>query len=266
MRLRERERRIADALASRGLGAGDVLCFDSVGSTMDEAFSIGGPGVRNRTLVLADTQSSGRGRFGRQWHSTKDDLVFSLILVEFDSEAPYGMLGALAVYRAFGKHTDRVRLKWVNDLLWEDGRKIAGVLVEERAGRTVVGVGINLNAEAFPPELGGRATSLYLETGVRTPREEFLLAVLEELFPRLDACAAGMLPALLEEWEEASAMAGRRVSVSSGGIERTGTVIGLNRETGALVLGSPEGEVELYDGSLVYLDGDGDRRVDRGTG
>jgi BirA family transcriptional regulator, biotin operon repressor / biotin---[acetyl-CoA-carboxylase] ligase len=221
--------------------------------------------VRNRTLVVADTQSSGRGRFGRKWHSTKDDLVFSVILVEFDSEVPYGMLAALAVFKAFGKYTDRVRLKWINDILWEGGRKIAGVLVEERAGKTVIGIGINLNTETFPPEVGGRATSLYLETGGKTPGEEFLFAVLEELFVCLDACAEGMLADLLGEWEAASAMVGRRVAVSNGLTERTGTVIGLDRETGALILDSPDGEVELYEGSLVYLDEGMEGRTDPGT-
>jgi BirA family biotin operon repressor/biotin-[acetyl-CoA-carboxylase] ligase len=252
-RQREKERRLADAFSSRGLGVGDVLFFDSVGSTMDTAFEIGGPGVRDRTLVVADSQTSGRGRFGRKWYSTADDLVFSLILVDFDIEAPYGMVAALAVLKAFRRYTAGVRLKWINDLLWEGRKKIAGVLVEERAGKTVIGIGVNLNTETLPPEVRDGATSLLLETGAKVAKEEFLLAVMEELLPCLDACREGRLGDLLEEWEAVSAIKGKRVVISSGGGEECrGTVIGLNRETGALVLSSRGTEVEMYEGHLTY--------------
>ncbi len=121
-RQREEERRLADSLTARGLSVGDVLYFDSVVSTMDTAFEIGGPCARDRTLVVADDQSGGRGRFGRRWYTTPDDLVFSLVLVDFDIETPYGMIAALAVFKAFGRYTGGVRLKWINDLLWGNSK------------------------------------------------------------------------------------------------------------------------------------------------
>jgi BirA family biotin operon repressor/biotin-[acetyl-CoA-carboxylase] ligase len=251
-RQREKEGRVADAFLARGLAVGDILYFDAVDSTMDAAFEIGGPAVRDRTLVIAESQTSGRGRFGRKWYSTADDLVFSLVLVNFDVETPYGMVSALAVFKAFRRYTGGVRLKWINDLLWEGEKKIAGVLVEERAGKTVIGIGVNLNTDTLPPEVRDGATSLLLETGAKVPKEEFLLAVMEELLPRLDACGEGRLGEILEEWESVSPIKGRRVVVTSGGAELRGTVIGLNRETGALVLSSSGKEVEMYEGSLAY--------------
>ena len=254
-RQREKERRLADSFSARGLSVGDILYFDAVISTMDTAFEIGGPGARDRTLVVADAQSGGRGRFGRKWYTTTDDLVFSLVLVDFDIEVPYGMIGALAVFKAFGWYTGGVKLKWINDLLWEGRKKIAGVLAEERAGKTVIGIGVNLNAETLPREVRAKATSLLLETGLKVPKEEFLLAVMEELIPCLDACGEGRLGELIEEWETVSAIKGRRVVVSGGGAERRGTVIGLDRETGALVLSSEGKEMEVYEGSLAYDDG-----------
>jgi BirA family biotin operon repressor/biotin-[acetyl-CoA-carboxylase] ligase len=255
-RLREKERRVADSFSERGLAVGDVLYFDTVVSTMDTAFEIGGPGVMDRTLVIADTQTGGRGRFGRRWYSTADDLVFSLVLVDFDIETPYGMIAALAVFKAFKRYTGGVRLKWINDLLWEGGKKIAGVLAEERSGKTVIGIGVNLNTENLPSEVREGATSLLLETGAKVPKEEFLLAVMEELIPCLDACGEGRLGELIEEWESVSVIKGRRVAISGGGVERRGTVIGLNRDNGALVLSSGGREVEVYEGSLAYEDGE----------
>jgi biotin-(acetyl-CoA carboxylase) ligase len=100
------------------------------------------------------------------------------------------------------------------------------------------------------------ATSLLLETGAKVPKEEFLLAVMEELIPCLDACGEGRLGELIEEWESVSVIKGRRVAISGGGVERRGTVIGLNRDNGALVLSSGGREVEVYEGSLAYEDGE----------
>ncbi len=251
-RQREKERRVAETFSARGLSVGDILYFDEVDSTMDTAFEIGGAGVRDRTLVIADSQTGGRGRFGRKWYSTTDDLAFSIVLVDFDIEVPYGMVAALAVFRAFRRYTGGVRLKWINDLLWEGRKKIAGILAEERVGKTVIGIGVNLNSETPPPEVREIATSLLRETGAKVPKDGFLLAVMEELNPCLDACREGRLGELIEEWESVSAMKGRRVVVSSGGAEYRGTVTGIDRETGALLLSSGGREMELYDGSLVY--------------
>jgi BirA family biotin operon repressor/biotin-[acetyl-CoA-carboxylase] ligase len=258
-RQREKERQVADAFSARGLVIGGVLYFDSVDSTMDTAFDIGSPAARDRTLVIADSQTSGRGRLGRKWYSTADDLIFSLILVDFDIEIPYSMVAALAVLKAFRRYTGGVRLKWINDLLWEGRKKIAGILVEERAGKTVIGIGVNLNTASLPAEVRERATSLFLETGVKVPKGEFLLAVMEELLPCLDACGEGRLGDLLAEWETLSAMKRRRVVVTSGGTECRGTVIGLNRKTGALVMSAHGKEVEMYEGSLAYVEEAKDR-------
>jgi BirA family biotin operon repressor/biotin-[acetyl-CoA-carboxylase] ligase len=166
------------------------------------------------------------------------------------------MIAALAVFKAFKRYTGGVRLKWINDLLWEGGKKIAGVLAEERSGKTVIGIGVNLNTENLPSEVREGATSLLLETGAKVPKEEFLLAVMEELIPCLDACGEGRLGELIEEWESVSVIKGRRVAISGGGVERRGTVIGLNRDNGALVLSSGGREVEVYEGSLAYEDGE----------
>ena len=253
-RLRQKEKELAGALKARGLAAGDILWYESVDSTMDAAFGIEGGAVRDRTLVVSETQTSGRGRFGRKWYSTADDLLFSLVLTDYDFEIPYAMVAALAVFKAFARYVQGVRLKWVNDILWRDGRKMAGILVEERRGRTVVGIGVNLNSARFPAEVRERATSLFIETGKIVPKGEFLLAIMGELIPFLNECGAGGIGGILSEWEELSEMRGKKVAVRSGDREYSGTVVGLNGESGALILHAPDGEIELYDGSLRYLD------------
>jgi len=75
-----------------------------------------------------------------------------------------------------------------------------------------------------------------------------------ELIPFLNECGAGGIGGILSEWEELSEMRGKKVAVRSGDREYSGTVVGLNGESGALILRAPDGEIELYDGSLRYLD------------
>jgi hypothetical protein len=108
------------------------------------------------TLLLADVQSAGRGRMGRQWHSLAGDaLTFSLAL-PFAPMRWQGLSLAVGVAVAQGLHAD-VRLKWPNDLFLHGG-KLGGILVETslQAGHiphVVVGVGINLQAPAVPEPL-----------------------------------------------------------------------------------------------------------------
>jgi BirA family biotin operon repressor/biotin-[acetyl-CoA-carboxylase] ligase len=126
------------------------------------------------------------------------------------------------------------RLKWPNDVLAR-GRKIAGILLESRAGAEgpvlVVGVGINLAQRAFPPDLAARATSIALETG-RTPDRDAVLAALLEA---IDAWRArlereGFEP-VRRRWLELAETIGRPVTID--GV--TGIAVGLDADGALLV-------------------------------
>jgi BirA family biotin operon repressor/biotin-[acetyl-CoA-carboxylase] ligase len=146
-------------------------------STNDLAVRRAREGAPEGLVVVADTQSGGRGRLGRSWHSPPgENLYFSLLLrpdrapVELP---PLTLLTGVAVAQAVKSAGVVPRLKWPNDVLVDEAagpRKLVGVLTEmaterDRIKHVVIGVGVNVNGTEFPTELADRATSLRLQTG-----------------------------------------------------------------------------------------------------
>jgi BirA family biotin operon repressor/biotin-[acetyl-CoA-carboxylase] ligase len=219
---------------------------------MDTAFELNSP--NDRTVILSLQQKQGRGRLGRPWWSDPGGLYTSVVLTEHDADIPYSMLASYAVLNAVREYGAEAELKWVNDVLCGGGRKIAGVLAEERGSMCVIGMGVNVNNRDFPPELEGCATSLYLETGTDVHIAEFLCSVLQHLFPILDSAHSGALEELLALWEQEADMYGRSVRLSGPYGKLCGTVRGVNRSNGALRLEVGGTLREVYEGSLFFLD------------
>ena len=151
-------------------------------------------------MIAADAQTGGRGRLGRTWHSPPgDNLYVSLLLRPRRSAAeipPLTLLAGAAVARAIAPLGVSPRLKWPNDVQLVDAagtrRKLAGVLTEmasagARVEHVVVGIGINVNATAFPEELADRATSLRLATGAPVDRAGVLARLLDAFEPLFEA-------------------------------------------------------------------------------
>ncbi len=155
------------------------------------------------SVVVAATQTAGRGRLGRTWLSAPgDSLTFSLLWRFAPGTAPAGLSLAvgLAVARALAKlGAGEAALKWPNDLL-KDGRKLGGILVELVSGAphaAVIGIGLNLRLPAaMPEEL--RRQSAALDAAVAPDR--LLAAILQELLAVLESFAARGFAALRDEW------------------------------------------------------------------
>ena len=166
-------------------------------STNDVVRCAAAEGAAEGLLVVADAQSAGRGRLQRAWHSPAgENLYFSLLLrppLPVRLVAPLTLLAGAALAQALARAGAAPRLRWPNDVLLPFGgqmRKAAGILMEmasegQNVRATVLGVGVNVNAEHFPPELAERATSLALAAGRRFDRGELLadyLAAFETLY------------------------------------------------------------------------------------
>ena len=94
------------------------------------------------TVVMAETQTAGRGRYGRTWQSPRGNLYMSLVLPDLGKNTPYiAFLTAVAVADSLPEFN--VSLKWPNDVLL-DGKKLAGILVERVADKVIVGIGVNI--------------------------------------------------------------------------------------------------------------------------
>lgn len=165
--------------------------LDEAASTNDALRALAEQGAAEGTAVVARTQTHGRGRQHRPWHSPPGlGLYLSVLLRPPWPAADSGVLALLAgiavatALRQLG--VPGVALKWPNDVL-TGGKKISGVLVEpvlrgDHIGFAVIGIGVNVRhgAEDFPPELRGTATSCALAGAACTP-EQALAAVLAAL-------------------------------------------------------------------------------------
>lgn len=144
--------------------------YGDVSSTNDLVKEMADKGAPEWTTVVAQSQSAGRGRMGRPWHSPKGNLYMSVLLRPkiLPSELPrMSILSSLAVFMALYRNNASMNLRWPNDILL-DGRKIAGVLLEgrtqsDRVDYVVLGMGINLNLSEtdIPEDLIGKIASVH---------------------------------------------------------------------------------------------------------
>lgn len=248
-------------LRTKSLGR-NLYHFYSVDSTNAFALRLLGHGqhVLDGTLILAESQTAGRGRMGRSWHSEPESgLYFSLVLKPAISPAlaPLLTLGcAVALHNAVEKNTRLdVDIKWPNDLLVGE-KKVAGILAEiqadlDRVHFLVIGVGLNVNHSQFPEDLAGRATSLRLASGHSQSRIEILLEFLEEFEDLIDRFQAGGPGVIVSEWSRQSSFAsGRHVEVADGMRTVKGVTRGLN-PMGALRIETSDQRIEeLYSGEV----------------
>ncbi len=226
-------------------------------STQAVAFDLAAAGAADGTVVVAEHQTAGRGRRGHVWEDEPgQSLLLSIVVRPRLAVAHWPLLGfaaAVAVAEALERTAGvGCRLKWPNDVLVA-GRKIAGILVESRAGSgpVIVGIGINVGQTRFPPPLAGLATSVLLETGRRCDRA----GLLHVLLSRFDAWrqrleAEGFAP-VRQRWLAFDDTIGRRVR--AGGVE--GRATGLD-EDGALVLEAGAGVHRLVAGPIETVEAD----------
>jgi len=196
-------------------------------------------GAAEGTVVVADRQTGGRGRLGRSWESApKVNLYCSLVLrprVPLQRIPQMTLLVAVAVHRALAEILPELStaIKWPNDI-YADGLKLAGVLCEmeseaDCAHFVVVGIGINVNQESFPPHLSQSATSLKLASARSVSRPELLAAILNQFEPLYHAwCEADDLAFVLDYLERHAWLNGREVEVSRLHGKVSGRVAGLS--------------------------------------
>jgi len=239
---------------------GPVHYFDLLPSTNDRAKELAAAQAPEGTLVVAEGQSAGRGRLGRQWESPAGlGLYVSLLLRPPlpPHELPQITLTtAVAVARALERVVGVAPgIKWPNDLLL-DGKKVGGILTEmetesDQIRHLVVGLGINVNNREFPEEIAETATSLALALGRPLARVPLLQAWLEEFEGLYRRFLAREFPAILKEWKHYAVTLGSQVAVRQG----HATIRGLAREValdGALLIETAPGEVvRVTSGEIV---------------
>ena len=237
---------LAAAVSSAGLPP--VVFFSEVGSTNDEALLLADAGAVEFTSVLADEQRAGRGRRGRSWASPPGAGMYLSIIVRDEGlgeQVPLVTLAAgVAVAEAVrGVSGLPVELKWPNDVvIGRPWRKLAGILCEASAlgtsrGVMVVGIGVNLQRAAYPPEVAGRATSLDAECDQPVALVDLVVASLSRVRENVNHLRGGRRAVVLERWRAfgREALDNRPVAWQDSQGPRRGVACGVS-DTGALLV------------------------------
>jgi len=241
--------------------AGDVRYYESIASTNDIAAQLAAAGEREGIVVIADTQTAGRGRRGHTWFSPPaSGLYVSVVLAPARARITPDRAVALltlsagvalveAIERATGLNAD---LKWPNDL-YVGRRKLAGILAEAiEAQQVVLGYGINVGRMAYPPELSERATALEVELGRAIDRPALFAETLVAMARRYDDLLTGRFDAILDGWRARSpGCRGTRVSWTSAAGPRSGVTAGID-DHGALLVQAGETIERIVAGELTW--------------
>lgn len=229
----------------RRLLAQRMVWKEVTASTNDDARELAMAGAEAGTVVVAETQSAGRGRKGAAWFCAPGEgLAFSVVLVPGwpREQWAWTALGAgLAVSEALEQMGFAPEIKWPNDVLLE-GRKVCGILVESLGERIVAGIGLNVNGGQFPE--GVPAVSLEQVGGRPLQREGVLELVWRTL---LDVVGRGVEDLSAAVWERLAWRDGEVEVDQEGG---RGRIVGLGPH-GELLVESAGGRVVLTDAGSV---------------
>lgn len=205
--------------------------------------------------LTADRQTSGRGRTGRAWVSPVGNVYASslVLLRPSDPSAPtLALVAAISVYEALKIYgaPQLMRIKWPNDLLI-DGAKIAGILLESLSNAVVVGIGVNL--ETLPSELGRPATSL-VALGIAPPTPATFVETLGEILEAwVSRWRAAGLSGIRAAWLERAHPVGTALSVAMpDGTRLKGLFDGLTEDC-ALRLRLADGSTRVIHAGDVFL-------------
>jgi biotin-[acetyl-CoA-carboxylase] ligase BirA-like protein len=218
----------------------------TVGSTNKWARQLAESGAEEGTVTVAETQTAGRGRLGREWISPHGGLWFSIVLRPRKSAsevAKLAFVASLAVARVLRrKYGLRAETKWPNDVT-VNGRKICGILGEtDFSGKTsdftVLGIGINANVHTsmyFSPSIRPVVTSIQDELGRKIAVDKLLRAVLEELEKFYDLFIIRGFDPVLTQWKKYAGFLGKQIAVQDGTERIRGLAYDVDTE-GALIL------------------------------
>lgn len=257
---------IRDGLDTTVFGQQEIRCFKETDSTSLQARVLADDGALEGALILAESQTQGRGRKGRTWFTPKGEGVsMSMILrppISPMDASRLTLLTAVALAEALIDSTGLdIRIKWPNDILCK-GKKLAGILTElstemDAVNHVIIGLGLNVNTpeEGFPKDLKDKASSILAESGITHSRCNLTKRFLERFERHYNALINDGFPDLLNRWRLLSDTIGQRVCVEMIGKRLTGTVRDID-PNGFLVLKDENGvRHHILSGDLIPLTG-----------
>lgn len=235
-----------------------VEVYRSVGSTNTEAKAAALRGMPHGTIIAADEQTAGRGRYGKSFYSpARSGLYMSVILKPQKPVSDCTLITAAAACAVTDSIEElcgvRAGIKWVNDIFL-GGRKISGILTEAISDfesgtveEVIVGIGLNISTSEFPESIAAVAGSV----GVFAERSRLCADIAARI---LDSAARGDHAELLKKYRERSLVLGREVTFLKDGVLHSGKAVSIDDE-GRLVISSGNGTEALRSGEISVVDG-----------
>lgn len=254
---------ITDELKTKQIGK-KVYYFDSIDSTQNYATSIAKDENEFGTVILAETQTLGKGRLGRQWISPKGGIWLSVILrPNFDvykiTLIPFAV--AVALHDAIQKTLNlKTELKWPNDLTL-DGKKVAGIIIDAsiestRIESVVIGLGINfrVNPKEIESKIKQKGNFYGVNTLVKKDKVKpatLVKTFLEELEKILTELENNKTQLIIKQWTKNSSTIGKQITVTSTDSKTSGKAVGLDRD-GSLMVKQGSKVTRITSGDISY--------------
>ena len=229
----------------------NIEIFNELDSTNNYLKRIGSQGENENKLVIAESQTGGRGRMGRTFYSPNGTgIYFSLLLhpqISAEKSLFLTIMAAVSVAETVMKYNNNdVKIKWVNDI-YIDGKKVCGILTEgsinsnKMLDYAVVGIGINVIApeNGFPNDIKDIATAIFPGNTEENIKEKIVADVLNRFFGMYN----GVDNDYIRRYKEYSYLTGKKINIIQGESIRTATVIDITDDCHLLVK-NENGEIE----------------------
>jgi BirA family biotin operon repressor/biotin-[acetyl-CoA-carboxylase] ligase len=244
--------KVKEDLRTRFIGR-TLYAYDAVSSTNDVARALALEGAEEGAVIIAETQTKGRGRAGREWFSPRGGLWFSILLkpkIKAREVSRITLTVGMAVTKALNRQLDlNAEVKWPNDVLM-NGRKVCGVLTEsvtcdETIKMVVVGIGLNANItlEDFSRSLRESVTTLKEELRKEVLLEPLLCEILSRIESEYVAFLNEGFVRVLSEWKALAPFIGKHVEVTVADGKFMGVAKDVN-EDGSLIVRLSDGSVK----------------------
>lgn len=242
----------------------DIRCFDVIDSTNTALKKEGAAGAPEGTLIIADSQTMGRGRLGRRFESPTGTGIYMSILLR-PKFSPKDALkittgAAVAIAKAIEEVSgEDTKIKWVNDIYMRE-RKVCGILAESSLNfetksfeYCVLGIGINVKApeDGFPQEIKDIAGAVFEGDIPTSAREKIVAKVIDNFFSFYDKMPSDDY---IEDYRRRSLLTGREVTYINNltGLEESGIAVDVDRDCHLLVK-LPDGTTKAFSTGEVNL-------------
>ncbi len=255
------EREITSLINNKQLFS-NINVFETLKSTNITAKELASNGAKSGTVVIANEQTAGKGRLGRNFYSPQNSGIYMSVILRLDESIDCSLLitsgVSVAVCRAIeNKYNVSPQIKWVNDVYIND-KKICGILTEasinfenNKLDYIIVGIGINITTNDFPTELKTKAGSLHESLSEDTISRNSLIA---EVLNQLEiVCNDLKKKTFIQEYKNRSCVLGCDIKMINGENQEIATAIDIN-EFGHLIVKTLDGNIkELNTGEISII-------------